>query len=698
MPNKDLGSKWNFLDRRKASMGQSREDSSFAPFVENKLRCLVREYIQNSMDAHSQKHPDGPVEVSFSYGELYCQDYPQLIISLKERLIACSEHCKAYENSKNPYENKIEYLDEHLESSIGFLKVSDYNTKGMSYNLDDDTPSAFNACVRESSASFKDGEGSENAGGSHGLGKTVGFVNSGINAVFYSMLDEDHNAYGEGVIKLCDHKLVGADGVAVKYESTAFYDCHSGECPNIGDEIPTVFRRDQVGTDAYVLGIEKNEEDIAIMKREILRSFFKAISEQQLTVTVDGDHIDDENLMEKLNQFFPDDEYGTFDSKRTNTPWLEFNPRPYYAEVLLLNGSDEDHITLNADTDFPGQFPLLGSARLIMWKSESIKEAGSRDSVVYMRDNSMVIEVKRGRNSKGYYAICVCDGVGSKYLRKTENVTHDKWDLSELRDIKKSEKDIAKKTLDSIKAFVVACEAKVFPEEQDKEKVIASLKRHRLGSTSNRTLWKDEETVWPTTNITAGLKNSKTGETAITILETKKGGKKKKKGKGQKAENVPPALPGGEHGPDPVPPVPPVPPIPPEPPVPTPPSMPTVEGEGETEGKVVTETEKGKHMKSIKLDGSNRFLIPLHDGEYACKLVIRVPQDYDGCRIALNVLGVSGKMPLELKRVSDGCRIVGDNRNEIAGFDLKKDINNEIKFTPVETIKNYSLIIEAYGN
>lgn len=65
MPNKDLGSKWNFLDRRKASMGQSREDSSFAPFVENKLRCLVREYIQNSMDLIPKSTPTGQLKSHF---------------------------------------------------------------------------------------------------------------------------------------------------------------------------------------------------------------------------------------------------------------------------------------------------------------------------------------------------------------------------------------------------------------------------------------------------------------------------------------------------------------------------------------------------------------------------------------------------------------------------------------------------------
>lgn len=50
--SKDLGCKWNFIVRNEASQEQGREDSSFDYFKE-KERCLVREYIQNSMDAHS---------------------------------------------------------------------------------------------------------------------------------------------------------------------------------------------------------------------------------------------------------------------------------------------------------------------------------------------------------------------------------------------------------------------------------------------------------------------------------------------------------------------------------------------------------------------------------------------------------------------------------------------------------------------
>ena len=125
-PSKELGCKWNFLTRRAASIGQSSEDSSFKPFINNKLRCLIREYIQNSMDAYSKRIPNPTVEVHFESGTMTCSEYPELIGSLLARLEACSEHCKSYPNSKNPYQSKVEYLTEHLDSTIGFLKVSDY--------------------------------------------------------------------------------------------------------------------------------------------------------------------------------------------------------------------------------------------------------------------------------------------------------------------------------------------------------------------------------------------------------------------------------------------------------------------------------------------------------------------------------------------------------------------------------------------
>jgi hypothetical protein len=692
---KDLGCKWNFVDRRRNSMGQSREDSSFAPFVSHKIRCLVREYIQNSMDAHTKWQPEGPVIVTFSFGELICSEYPSLILSLLERLKACSEYNKLYPNSKDPYESKFDYLNSHKDSTIGFLRVGDYNTTGMPYIDDEDLPSAFEACVRKSSASYKD---DDDAGGSHGQGKTVGFVNSELNAVYYSTRTEDGQTFGEGVIKLSDHKLVDESGKTTHYEAIAFFDSEDGNRPNVGDAIPEVFRRELPGTDVFVIGFDRSEEDILAMKKETLRSFFKAIYENRLAVEIEGELFSADNLVEKMDTYFPVEEVTDLDYIRTNSPELEFNPRPYLLEALMSQLSDEDHIVIDSNEAFPDRFKNLGHAKLYMWKSQRIKSEGSRDSVVYMRNNSMAIEVKRGRNNNGYYGIFVCDGKGSKYLRIMENVTHDKWDEDELRNVKKETKTLAIKTRREVGEFITACEELVFPKEQDTEKEILSLKKHRLGTSSSKADDKSEELLWPTTNIIRDVREKGKGSSSVTILETRRGGKKKKKDTGAVVPPVVipvpdfPKLSDRDHiippGPDPE----------PKPDKPDKPKLPTVGGEGDTSGESQVDSEKGKHMTEIKLDGRNRRLIPLHDGEFACKLVIRVPQDYESCRLVLSVQGVSGQVPLELRRVSSGCRISGSDNNEIVGVDLHKDIVNEVRFTPVESLKNYTLIIKAYGN
>lgn len=704
--SKDLSCKWNFVKRSEASMLQGREDSSFSHFFVNKYRCLVREYIQNSVDAHDNDLIGEPVIVVFSKGMINCSDYPELVGALPERLKACSEYCKSFDNGKDPYDEKLRYLNSHLTGTIGYLKVSDYNTKGMPYDYNRFKSSPFKACVKASSSSFKD---SEHAGGSHGLGKTVGFVNSGINAVYYCTMTKEHKIYGEGVIKLCDHPFIDENNEMAVYENVAFYDGQKGVHPDTGNDIPELFRKErlQPGTDAFILGIELTDGDILIMKKEILRSFFKAIKDNILSVNLFGEEINAHNVGDKLIESFSDE--GEFDGIRVRDVEVKFNPRPYFEEVLCKQGSDENHRIFDSDIDFPGDFPNMGHALLYMWKSELIRQANSRDSVVYMRDNNMTIEVKRGRNNKGYYAVFICDGDGSKSLRHMENVTHDKWDKEELRGESKESRRKAEKTLLEIKNFVLACEKIMFPEDENEERTINSLRNRRLSLLGNNNQNDDDDSIWPSTNLTERIRVSKPNGSS-SMLETLKGKRKKRKTKGTK---TPPET-NPTSGVDPVPPSPappgPTPPTPPgpnpDPPTPiTPPSgypeypdQPSIyEDGGDIEGYSSDTGDTGVRMREIKLDGRSRHLIPLHDGEFACKLILTVNKDYNNCRIELFVQGVSGRIPLSLRNVSSGCTIGGVDSNEILGFSLTSG-NNTIKFTPVESVKNYTLIIKAYGN
>lgn len=771
--SKDLGCKWNFIVRNESSQEQGREDSSFDYFKE-KERCLVREYIQNSMDAHSEACGLPYVVVEFSFGELFCNDYPALLKSLPERLKACSEYCQG-NNAKDPYSEKYDYLTEHLDGSIGYLKVSDYNTKGMPYNPDRFTKSKFKSCVRSANSSHKD---SGNAGGSHGKGKTVGFVNSNINAVYYSTMTEAGDCYGEGVIKLCDHIYKDDNGELQIFEDVAFYDSKLGKQPDT-ENIPEDFRRSVAGTDAYVLGIEPTEEYITNMKREVLRSFFKAIKDNSLRVVVCGEEFKSDNIADKLLLYF--EEEGELDSKRTRVPEVEFNPRPYYTEVLCNAGTDDNHRVFNTEIDFPDEFPTLGKTCVYFWKSDSIKQANSRDSVVYMRNNTMAIEVKRGRNNKGYYAVFVCEGDGSEILRHMENVTHDKWDTAE---VTKEHKTNANKILAEMKLLISKCELAMFPEEEGQEKTIKSLKSRRISSLGNNKA-DEEESMWPSSNVIGKSKPSKGGGGQSSMLETVSGKRKKKKAKGgttinesdptasvtpvekdpnpepkeQKArivvkvisaqniagetiedvtgkafydvtsdgtiepQNVKVVIsaplykdveieyslkekiekgmthtitiesvvmvPENETPQEPTP--------KPKIGLPTTSATPTVEGEGEKEGNTDEVQEDGIRLREIKIDGKHRHLIPLHDGEFACKLVLNLARDYNGCKFELYIRGVNGKItPMKIRNASVG-KIGGIDGNELYSFDLFAG-ENTIKFTPAESAVIYNLVLKAYGH
>lgn len=690
MAGKELNSKWNFVERNLASQQQGGEDSSFSDFVSYRLHRLVREYIQNSMDAKDKDCNLKFVKVSFSILSMQCADYPELILSLGDHFKACSDICKSYSHSKDPYAENLDFLNEHKNGSIDVLKVSDYNTTGMPY---DDTPfsaSVFKACVRSTSSSYKD---SGHAGGSHGKGKTVGFVNSGLNAVYYSTKTTDGKTYGEGVIKLCDH-VVNVDGVKKLYENVAFYDGHDGINPDTEDEIPDVFRRNEPGTDAYVLGFENSDDNIVAIKKAVLRNFFKAIFDGHLVVDVLGEEFNSSSVLDQMRFYF--EENGELDSERTNTPQVEFNPRPYLEEVLVNNGIDDDHVTIDTN-DFPGKYPHLGHAVLYVWKSDKISEARSRDCIVYMRDNNMSIEVKRGRRNKGYYGIFLCDGEGSGLLRDMENVTHDKWSKEELRGASKEEKRNATATLTEIKEFVSDSEKILFPEEAGKEQKIASLARHKIGVIGDKKS-EDESVDWPSTNLVE-RSDVKTGQGKgqdSLLARTKKKKGTKKTTPGAKLVDGNEEDKGGENTPNPN----------PQPgPTPNPnphkePALTNGDSEETEDGEnTVSENDKtGKKMREIKLAGSAKFLRPCRDGAFALALGIKVSKDYVDCRCTLMVQGVVGKVPLELKTVSDGLKIEGADKNIITGFDLYKDKTNIIKFTPKETVKNYTLIINAYGN
>ena len=108
--------------------------------------------------------------------------------------------------------------------------------------------------------------------------------------------------------------------------------------------------------------MERNAEDVDLMKKELLRSFFMAIASGHLEVEIDGEEFTEDNIKEKLDIYYPEEEYSEFDSIRNRNPEFVFNPRPYCNEVFLKQNQDENHICIDT-ADFPDEFTKLGHAK-----------------------------------------------------------------------------------------------------------------------------------------------------------------------------------------------------------------------------------------------------------------------------------------------------------------------------------------------
>lgn len=239
---------------------------------------------------------------------------------------------------------------------------------------------------------------------------------SPIHTVLVSTMTQDGNHYFEGAASLCTHLYRDENGNLTKYQHYGFYDNQDGKQPaSQPTDIPTKFKRDEVGTDIYIMGVngsdEKRSEAYDEMVKAALRHFWLAFMHKKLEVEIGGTCINSESLDELMCEHFPDllDRYKSGDN---------YNPRPYYEAVKKAHTS-KDFIQIDK------RLPLLGQVSLFVWKNKD-----ARDGVIHMRKQRMFIHRSRFYSSSyGYYAVFLCtDNYGNKLLKSIEDPSHRKWE------------------------------------------------------------------------------------------------------------------------------------------------------------------------------------------------------------------------------------------------------------------------------
>jgi hypothetical protein len=154
------------------------DTSDIETFRKDPLASLARESCQNSIDARLDQSK--PVIIEFHSFDVKSNAIPGY-----KSLLNQIEVCRDYKiNNKKDHDALKRMVKNAKKDNICCLRISDFNTKGLSDVMTLDEKSSFYLLTKGSGITNKTGS----SGGSKGIGKFASFVTSEFNTVFYSTI------------------------------------------------------------------------------------------------------------------------------------------------------------------------------------------------------------------------------------------------------------------------------------------------------------------------------------------------------------------------------------------------------------------------------------------------------------------------------------------------------------------------------
>lgn len=282
-------------------------DGATAHFQAGRIRHVVRELIQNSLDAQDPGFPR--VEVSIVEMSLPTHVFGGDVLA--SHLRECYEEAVSGEftNSGSALEPLMRGIDLLKNDHVRCLAFFDTGTRGLSERY-------WKALVQSQGAVMK--EGGFAHGGSFGIGKNAAFTISDLTSVVYSTRylngREGRVEKMQGKARLMTHPSPGSTGNSDSphgkhyVQSVGFY-CKADYSPLVGREIPEIFRlQESSGTGIFILGFNPHTDQWQReAEREVAENYFDAIRRKKLIVTISAlntgqNTIDHENIASILRQ------------------------------------------------------------------------------------------------------------------------------------------------------------------------------------------------------------------------------------------------------------------------------------------------------------------------------------------------------------------------------------------------------------
>ena len=347
---------WRF-PRNDSDETEGPNDGGISHFTSDRMANVIRECIQNSLDARDDQSK--PVKVEIDLATLSPESFA--VKSLQRSLLAAIESPHNDAPHKNQFDKGLNLLNQ-ARAGVKTLKITDSNTTGADDNLRmDGAPSKWESLTKSTGLSVKD---QPDAAGSFGLGKHAPFAATDIRTVLYSTAwktnDGQLHRRFQGKAILVSHQ----DSAGAKYRKTGYLGDNYAALS--GNNVPADFRLDEPGLAIYIPGYEPDSDWEQESRKTVIDHFFHAIIHGGLEAEIAGNVVS----KGKINQYAVSPRTADFIRVSQIPPVAETNIQDIGHVVLRLELIDSRRrIALVRDagmmiTDVPRDMKIPGLMRL----------------------------------------------------------------------------------------------------------------------------------------------------------------------------------------------------------------------------------------------------------------------------------------------------------------------------------------------
>ena len=431
--------KWRFVSNQNSTI-VGINDAGIETFTANMHRSLVRETIQNSLDAALSDNA-GPVEVEFVLFDL-CRDNLPDVDALQNVMKKCKDSNPNEPDAKRFFDNAEGILKQPI---IKVLRISDHKTIGLEGSDTCEKGTSWSRLVKESGSSNK----GKSSGGSFGIGKAAAFACSDLRTVFYSSLDSKGYKSNFGVAKLVsfqDEKIGGwTTGVGYYSENENFV-----AIPEIAS-FDEMYTRTDSGTDIYIMGMHLTSDIRKTFINAVLLDFLVSLVQGKLIVNVQGEIIDKSSLPKYMSELNP------YDGEEIKD-LLE-----YYH---LLTSRDPKIKKITLDREIYGKRYGFDNGECTLYLRES--EGLNRKIMITRRAGMRILEQNRISGSIEFTGVLIIDGANmNEAFKKMEVPSHDAWEPGRCRGEEKLYTNILNDLRRYLRDTVKECYGKVTSSSMD---------------------------------------------------------------------------------------------------------------------------------------------------------------------------------------------------------------------------------------